>query len=67
LTSTVIGPDVDLVSRIKALVKSLNLLLVVSDDFVRACGGIAALARPAQAACLETPHELSMLPDTKAA
>ena len=35
LDFTVIGPDVNLVSRIEAVAKSLDLPLVVSDDFAR--------------------------------
>jgi adenylate cyclase len=38
LDFTVIGPDVNLVSRIEAVAKSLDLPLVVSDDFARAYG-----------------------------
>src|SRR6202030_4013413 len=36
---TVIGPGVNLVSRIEAVAKSLDLPLVVSDDFARIHGG----------------------------
>jgi len=39
LDFTVIGPSVNLVSRIEAVAKSLDLPLVVSDDFARAHGG----------------------------
>jgi class 3 adenylate cyclase len=39
LDFTVIGPSVNLVSRIEAAAKSLDLPLVVSDDFARAHGG----------------------------
>src|SRR5262249_14731056 len=38
LDFTVIGPSVNLVSRIEAVAKSLDLPLVVSDDFARAHG-----------------------------
>jgi adenylate cyclase len=34
----VIGPAVNLVSRVEAVAKSLDLPLVVSDDFVAAHG-----------------------------
>jgi len=56
----VIGPDVDLVSRIEAVVKSFNLLLVVSDDFVRACGGNRR-ARSASTSCVASKHRTSCL------
>jgi class 3 adenylate cyclase len=38
LDFTVIGPAVNLVSRIEAVAKALNLPIVVSDDFARAYG-----------------------------
>ena len=40
LDFTVIGPSVNLVSRIEAVAKSLDLPLVVSGDFARAHGGV---------------------------
>src|SRR4030081_1053060 len=39
LDFTVIGPAVNLVSRIEAIAKSLDLPLIVSDDFANAYGG----------------------------
>jgi len=39
LDFTVIGPAVNLVSRIEAVAKSLDLPIVMSDDFVGAIGG----------------------------
>jgi hypothetical protein len=38
---TVIGPDVNLVTRIEAAAKSLNLSLVLSDDFRRRGSGLS--------------------------
>ena len=58
LDFTVIGPAVNLVSRIEAVGKSLDLQLVVSDDFAKVYGkplrslGLHALRG------LEKPHEL---------
>lgn len=67
LDFTVIGPDVNLVSRIEAVAKSLNLPLVVSDDFARAYGGSLRSLGQHTLRGLETPHELFTLPETKAA
>jgi adenylate cyclase len=57
---TVIGPAVNLVSRIEAIAKSRDLPLIVSDDFARAFGNRAEL--PSLGAFtlrgLEKPHEL---------
>jgi len=39
LDFTVIGPAVNLVSRLEAKAKTLNTAIVVSDDFARAYGG----------------------------
>jgi len=58
LDFTVIGPAVNLVSRIEAVAKMLNVPIVVSDDFARAYGqpllplGLHALRG------LATPHNL---------
>jgi hypothetical protein len=38
LDFTVIGPAVNLVSRIERVAKALNRPIVVSDDFARTCG-----------------------------
>jgi len=38
LNFTVIGPAVNLVSRVEAVAKNLNLPIVVTDDFARAYG-----------------------------
>ena len=38
LDFTVIGPAVNLVSRIEAVAKTLNVPIIVSDDFARAYG-----------------------------
>ena len=58
LDFTVIGPDVNLVSRIEAVAKSLDLPLVVSDDFARAYGGSLRSLGQHKLRGLETPHEL---------
>jgi adenylate cyclase len=58
LDFTVIGPYVNLVSRIEAVAKSLDLPLVVSDDFARAYGApLRSLGQP-KLRGLEQPHEL---------
>lgn len=58
LDFTVIGPAVNLVSRIEAVAKTLNRPIVVSDDFAAALGGgLASLGRH-QLRGLATPHEL---------
>jgi adenylate cyclase len=60
LDFTVIGPAVNLVSRVEAVAKSLDLPIVVSDDFARAYGGrLASLGRH-QLRGLATTHELFM-------
>ena len=57
---TVIGPAVNLVSRIEAIAKARDLALIVSDDFANAFGKCAEL--PSLGAFelrgLEKPHEL---------
>jgi adenylate cyclase len=58
LDFTVIGPDVNLVSRIEAVAKSLDLPLVVSDDFARAYGGSLRSLGEHKLRGLEQPHEL---------
>ena len=58
LDFTVIGPDVNLVSRIEAAAKSLNLSLVLSDDFARAYGGPLRSLGQHKLRGLEQPHEL---------
>lgn len=58
LDFTVIGPAVNLVSRIEAVAKSLDLPLIVSDDFANAHGGrLKSLGRH-QLRGLDLPHEL---------
>jgi adenylate cyclase len=58
LDFTVIGPAVNLVSRIEAVAKSLDLRLVVSDDFAEAYGErLTSLGRH-QLRGLDQPHEL---------
>jgi adenylate cyclase len=53
----VIGPAVNLVSRIDAVAKSLNVPLVVSDNFSDAHGGpLMSLGRH-QLRGLDVPHE----------
>ena len=58
LDFTVIGPAVNLVSRVEAVAKSLDLPIVVSDDFANAYGGaLKSLGRhPLRG--LERRHEL---------
>ena len=60
LDFTVIGPAVNLVSRIEAVAKSLNLPIVVSADFAQAYGRplnplghheLRGLATPARSVC----------------
>jgi adenylate cyclase len=58
LDFTVIGPDVNLVSRIEAVAKSLDLPLVVSDDFARAYGRPLRSLGEHKLRGLEQPHEL---------
>jgi adenylate cyclase len=58
LDFTVIGPAVNLVSRIEAVAKSRDLPLVVSDDFADAYGEkLTSLGRH-QLRGLDQPHEL---------
>jgi adenylate cyclase len=58
LDFTVIGPAVNLVSRIEAVAKLLDLPLVVSDNFSDAYGGpLISLGRH-QLRGLDVPHEL---------
>jgi adenylate cyclase len=58
LDFTVIGPAVNLVSRIEAVAKSLDLPLVVSDDFAGVFGKkLTSLGRRSLRG-LEQPHEL---------
>ena len=58
LDFTVIGPAVNLVSRIEAIAKSLDLPLIVSDDFARAHGGNLQSLGLHQLRGLDLPHEL---------
>jgi adenylate cyclase len=58
LDFTVIGPAVNLVSRIEAIAKSLDLPLIVSDDFARAYGGTLQSLGLHQLRGLEAAHEL---------
>jgi adenylate cyclase len=58
LDFTVIGPAVNLVSRIETVAKSLDLPLVVSDDFVEAHGEASATIGLHRLRGLERPHEL---------
>ena len=62
LDFTVIGPDVNLVSRIEAVAKSLDLPLLVSDDFARAYGGSLRSLGEHKLRGLEQPHELFTVP-----
>lgn len=57
---TVIGPAVNLVSRIEAVAKARDLPLIVSDDFASAYGKCAELASLGgfELRGLERPHEL---------
>jgi adenylate cyclase len=57
----VIGPDVNLVSRIEAVAKALDLPLVVSDDFARAYGQPLRSLGEHKLRGLEQPHELFTL------
>jgi len=58
LDFTVIGPAVNLVSRIEAIAKSLNLPIVVSDAFANAYGGPLRSLGTHELRGLSTPHEL---------
>jgi adenylate cyclase len=58
LDFTVIGPAVNLVSRMEAIAKAQNLPIVVSDDFAQSYGGpLVSLGRH-QLRGLAQPHEL---------
>jgi adenylate cyclase len=58
LDFTVIGPAVNLVSRIETIAKSLNLPLIVSDDFARVYGGTLKSLGLHQLRGLDLQHEL---------
>jgi adenylate cyclase len=58
LDFTVIGPAVNLVSRIEAIAKSLDLPLIVSDNFSDAYGGTLMSLGRHQLRGLDVPHEL---------
>src|SRR5262249_925021 len=58
LDFTVIGPSVNLVSRIETVAKSLDLPLVVSGDFARAHGGVLRIAGSHKLRGLDQTHEL---------
>jgi adenylate cyclase len=62
LDFTVIGPAVNLVSRIETIAKSRDLPLIVSDDFARAYGGTLASLGLHQLRGLDLPHELFTTP-----
>jgi adenylate cyclase len=67
LDFTVIGPGVNLVSRIEAVAKSLDLPLVVSDDFARVHGGVLRSLGLHKLRGLEQPHELFTVLDANVA
>jgi adenylate cyclase len=58
LDFTVIGPAVNLVSRIEGVAKALNLPIIVSDDFARAYGEPLPPLGRHQLRGLATPHDL---------
>jgi adenylate cyclase len=58
LDFTVIGPAVNLVSRVEAVAKALNLPIVVSDEFARAHGGPLRSLGTHQLRGLTAAHEL---------
>jgi adenylate cyclase len=58
LDFTVIGPAVNLVSRIEAVAKTLNLPIIVSDDFARACSEPLHRLGSHKLRGLATPHDL---------
>ena len=57
-----IGPAVNLVSRIEAIAKSLDLPLIVSDDFAHAYGEALRSLGLHQLRGLDLPHELFIPP-----
>ena len=65
LDFTVIGPAVNLVSRIEAVAKTLNLPLVVSDDLARVHGGKLRSLGLHKLRGLDQPHELFAPPDAE--
>jgi len=65
LDFTVIGPGVNLVSRVEAVAKSLDLPLVVSDDFARVHGGTLRSLGRHKLRGLDQPHELFAPTDAK--
>jgi len=58
LDFTVIGPAVNLVSRIEAVAKALDQPIVVSDDLAQLLGGGVASLGQHSLRGLATPHEL---------
>lgn len=58
LDFTVIGPAVNLVSRVEAIGKSLNLPIIVTDDFARAYAAPLASLGLHTLRGLAAPHEL---------
>ena len=58
LDFTVIGPAVNLVSRIEAVAKALDQPIVVSDDFARAYGGALQPLGRHKLRGLAMPHDL---------
>ena len=58
LDFTVIGPAVNLVSRIEAVAKALDQPIVVSDDFARAYDGPLQPLGRHELRGLATPHDL---------
>jgi adenylate cyclase len=58
LDFTVIGPAVNLVSRIEAVAKALDRPIVVSDELVQVLGGGVVSLGHHQLRGLATPHEL---------
>jgi adenylate cyclase len=58
LDFTVIGPAVNLVSRIEAVAKTLNVPIIVSDDFARAYGQPLHPLGLHKLHGLATPHDL---------
>jgi adenylate cyclase len=58
LDFTAIGPAVNLVSRIEAVAKALDLPIVVSDEFARAYGRPLRSLGTHQLRGLAAPHEL---------